>query len=248
MNADFTERDKAILIGLYFSKFDKEGLQFLGFDRFQEAYNILGFSLGIKPNSLKNYRDEFDPAFPNNRLGRRNRPMRAYCKKILEKYSHLDLITFSRLIKNFFSRDFEIEEIIEKSERTGYSESIAKRLATGKAAEEYFKKNFESINDFRSFKIKDTTNYGCGFDFKLSNETKFYCVEVKGLSEASGNILLTEKEFYMAQTYTHNFCLFVVKNFIDKPFHDYFFDPLNSRLAFSKVERPTIIVSYTSYL
>jgi hypothetical protein len=58
-------RDKSIVTGLYLSKFDKDGLRELGFNTFQEAFNILGFSLESNPSSIKNYRDEFDPLFPN---------------------------------------------------------------------------------------------------------------------------------------------------------------------------------------
>jgi len=62
-------RAKSILTGLYLSKYSQEGLKELGFKSFQEAFNVLGFSLSSKPASLKNYRDEFDPLFPNNRKG-----------------------------------------------------------------------------------------------------------------------------------------------------------------------------------
>ena len=62
-------RDRAILIGLFLSKFDKKGIEALGFSNFSEAFNTLGLSIGAKPASLKNYRDEFDPLFPNKRMG-----------------------------------------------------------------------------------------------------------------------------------------------------------------------------------
>ena len=58
-------KKKAILAGLYLAKFDEEGLQWLGFDRFREAYNAFGFALNEKPKNIQNYRDEFDPEFPN---------------------------------------------------------------------------------------------------------------------------------------------------------------------------------------
>ena len=41
----FSNRDKAILIGLYLSKFDDEGLKELGFSGIIEAFNILGYSI-----------------------------------------------------------------------------------------------------------------------------------------------------------------------------------------------------------
>ena len=57
-------REKLILAGLFLSKFDTLGLAMLGFEGFTEAFNVIGFALGGKPASIKNYRDEFDPLEP----------------------------------------------------------------------------------------------------------------------------------------------------------------------------------------
>lgn len=241
-------RDKAILIGLFLSKFDSKGLEVLGFSTFMEAFNTLGYSIGIKPASLKNYRDEFDPLFPNVRMGWHNRPTREYCKKVYDNFSSLNLKSFTELIKSFVFKDYEVEKIIEKVEKKDKSESVAKRLITGKAAEEYFKMNYTLINDFKGFDLMDTTNLACGFDFKLSVNEDFYCVEVKGLNSNSGNILLTEKEFYVANKMKKKYCLFVVMNFVEKPFHKYFLDPLNSRLTFKKNERLVTQLNYSATL
>lgn len=239
-------RDKAILIGLYLSKYDKKGIEVLGFSGFTEAFNTLGLSIGAKPASLKNYRDEFDPLFPNERMGWHNRPIRDYCKVFYDEFSGLDFKTFNKLIKSFVLKDFDVEEIVERVEKKDKTETVAKRLVTGKTAEEYFKKNYRNVSDFNQFKLKDTTNLACGFDFKLSNNSYFYCVEVKGLSGSSGSVSLTEKEFNIAKTYTNQFCLFVVLNFTEKPYHKYIYDPLNSQLKFKKIERQVIQINYTT--
>lgn len=238
-----TKRDRAIITGLYLSKFDRAGLEALGFSGFIEAYNTLGLSLGVKPASLKNYRDEFDAVFPNPRKGWQNRPMREYCKRLYDEFGGLNFNSFDKLLKSFVLKDFDIEEIVGKTESRD-SETVAKRLLTGKAAEEYFKKEYKAVAHFNEFELKDTTNLACGFDFKLSNNSDFYCVEVKGLSGTSGSITLTEKEFDVAKTYTNQFCLFVVMNFIEKPYHDCIFDPLHSRLTFKKAERQVTQISY----
>jgi hypothetical protein len=60
-------REKLILAGLYLSKYDSLGLKKLGFESYQEAFNVIGYGLGSRPASIKNYRDEFDPLFPNKR-------------------------------------------------------------------------------------------------------------------------------------------------------------------------------------
>jgi len=221
-------RDKAILIGLYLSKFDNEGLKELGFGGMIEAFNILGYSIGVKPASIKNYRDEFDPFFPNPRKGWHKRTLRDYCKKYLDNFSAVNFYDFTELIKSFLIPNYEIEKIVEKIEKKDRSESVAKRLITGKSAEEYFKFNHQSIYQFKDYELKDATNLACGFDFKLSQETNFYCVEVKGLNLNSGNIMMTEKEFFIANELKQQYCLFIVMNFAEKPYHEYFFDPLNS--------------------
>jgi len=67
-------RDKQIICGLFLSKFDKSAIKKLGFESFTEAFNTLGYSLGARPASIKNYRDELDPYFPNDRRGWHKRP------------------------------------------------------------------------------------------------------------------------------------------------------------------------------
>jgi hypothetical protein len=82
-------REKLILAGLYFSKYDSVGLKKLGFGSFLEAFNVIGYALGAKPASIKNYRDEFDPLFPNRRKGWHKRPTRDYCLRVFKQYQDL---------------------------------------------------------------------------------------------------------------------------------------------------------------
>jgi hypothetical protein len=243
---NFSIRDKSILVGLYLSKFDDEALRILGFEGVQQAFNTLGYAIGSRPASIKNYRDEFDPYFPNSRKGWHKRPIREYCKTILDDFSILNFETFTDLIKSFLFKNYEIEKIIDKVEKKDKSESVAKRLITGKAAEEYFKSTYLLISDFTNYTLQDTTNFACGFDFRLSLDFNFYCVEVKGLNTNSGSISMTEKEFLVAQNLKEKYCLFVVSNFIENPIHQYFFDPLNSQLTFQKVERQVLQTNYNT--
>jgi len=70
LNPDqIANRTKLILTGLYLAEFDSVGLKRLGFRSFAEAFNVVGYALGSKAASIKNYRDEFDPLFPNQRQG-----------------------------------------------------------------------------------------------------------------------------------------------------------------------------------
>jgi hypothetical protein len=241
----FSNRDKAILIGLYLSKYDNIALVELGFDGFNQAFNILGYSIGVKPASIKNYRDEFDPYFSNQRKGWHKRALRDYCKQFHDTYSALALPEFTGLIKSFVIQNYDIERIIEQTEKKDYAESVAKRLITGKAAEEYFKINYGNIEPFIGYDLKDATNLACGFDYKLSLNSNFYCVEVKGLNVNTGNILMTEKEYSVANNLKDNYCLFIVKNFAEKPNHRYIFNPIDNGLDFKRIERQVVQVSYS---
>src|SRR2546422_10407550 len=124
-------REKLILTGLYLSKYDSAGLRKLGFESFVEAFNVIGYALGEKPMSIKNYRDEFDPLFPNRRKGWHKRPTRAYCRKVFEEYKRLDFEAFTGLIKSFTGYDenawSEVRLTEEKAETESY---FAKRLVT----------------------------------------------------------------------------------------------------------------------
>jgi hypothetical protein len=92
-------REKLILAGLPLSKYDQVGVKKLGFESFVEAFNVIGYALGSRPASIKNYRDEFDPQVSKRRKGWHKRPTRDYCLNVFEEYKGLDLQMFTGLIK-----------------------------------------------------------------------------------------------------------------------------------------------------
>ena len=252
--ANISPRDKAVLIGLFLSKFDKSALEVLGFTGFRQAYNVLGYSIGFLPKSIQNYRDEFDPYFPNPRKGWRNRSLRDYCEYYMKLTADFPIEKFYAIIKSFIGdRSFVNPEDVASDADSHMNHSplspIANRLITGKAAEEYFKMNYDNIDVFRGGSLTDTTCLGCGFDFKLTlNASRFY-VEVKGLNEKQGNILMTEKEFRIADALSEKYCLFVVRNFKENPVHELYFNPLHDeRLCFVKQEKTITQISYSSNL
>lgn len=244
----YTKRNKAIMIGLFLSRYDKKALASLGFNGFMEAYNIMGYSLGIPPLSIRGYRDEFDPYFPNPRKGWHNRQLRDYCRVIMDKTSKLTFEEFRGIINSYFySKYVDIKDIKQHETQIRKHKFLYNRLITGKAAEEYFVLNYNKISPFQNYSLKDTTYMGCGFDFKLSLETNNYYIEVKGINEKQGNILMTDKEYAMADFLLDKYCLFVVSNFKEKPFHQLFFNPLKSGLlSFQRTERQITQVSYSA--
>lgn len=240
-------REKLILTGLYLSKYDQAGVKKLGFESFIEAFNVVGYALGEKPASIKNYRDEFDPLFPNKRKGWHKRPTRQYCLRVFDNYKGLDFATFTSLVKSFAGYDDNAWSEVEAERKKGDGESqFAKRLVTGLAAERYFESVRGTLPEFTGCSIENTTRLGCGYDFRLSptSPADFLAVEVKGLKEQSGSISLTPKEYEVASALSNRFFLFIVKNFRESPFHEIYQNPLATALKFSKKERVTIHVSW----
>jgi len=242
-------REKLILTGLYLSKFDLVGLKKLGFENFKEAFNAIGYGLGSKPASIKNYRDEFDPLFPNQRQGWHKRERREYCLEIYKKYKDLNLEAFSAMIKSFVGYDENALSVTESpAEKKDGGALFAKRLITGLAAEHYFEAVQPKLPELMDFTVENTTRLGCGYDFRLLPRTsgEFLAVEVKGLQERTGSVALTPKEYDLASALSERFILFVVKNFRDMPFHEIYRNPLSGRLKFNRQQRTIVQVSWAA--
>jgi hypothetical protein len=237
--------DRATLAGLYLAKFDKEALRALGFKGMWHAFNVIGYSLEAGPASIKNYRDEFDRLFPDNPRKGWQRPLKTRSQKIYMTFGGLDFLPFTDLIKSLLIRNYDQEKSIAKIIKPDFTESVAKRLATGLAAESYFKEKYSSIAEFHEYSLTDVSLCACGFDFKLARQSNFYCVEVKGLGSNTGAISMTEKEFEVSGRIQNRYCLFVVRNFLKTPTHSLFFNPRNS-LRFIPTTRQ--IISYTSHI
>ena len=240
-------REKLILAGLYLSKFGPAALKSLGFESFVEAFNVIGYALRAKPASIKTYRDEFDPLFPNGRKGWHKRPTRDYCLKVFDEYKSLDLEAFTSLVKSCvgFAKN-GWNEVCDGEDAPDGESAFAKRFITGLAAEHYFESVQPSLAEFQGCTVENTTRLGCGYDFRLRTESReeFFAVEVKGLRDRTGNLSLTSKEHDMAIALTERFFLFVVKNFCEVPFHEIYQDPLSGKLAFTKKKRVTVQVSW----
>jgi hypothetical protein len=242
-----TNREKLILAGMYLSKFDSDGLERLGFHSFVEAYNVIGYALGSQPASIKNYRDEFDPLFPNRRKGWHKRPIRANRLKVFEEYQSLNSELFTGLIKSFLGYDENVSsEVQETEEREEGPSGFAKRLITGLAAEQYFESVQCKLPEFQAYALENTTRLGCGYDFRLTTpkENDFLAIEVKGLREQTGSISLTPREHEAAAAMRNRFYLFVVRNFQKTPNHDIFLNPLESAIQFTRKERTVVQVSW----
>ena len=240
--------DKAMLMGLFISKFDKRALNSFGFTSKQEAYNVFGYAAKASPNSIKLYKQEYDPYYPNGNNGFAKRKTKTHCLELMERFDSLSFEEFQCLVNMFvLDKYVDLGDIRKDKRQSKERKFMANRLLTGKAAEEYFVMNYQNITPFQNYLLTDTTNMGCGFDYKLSHEGSNFYVEVKGINERRGSILMTELEYDRAEILLERYCLFVVSNFKKSPIHQMFFNPLyDERLLFNKQERQVTQISYTS--
>ena len=153
----------------------------------------------------------------------------------------------------FFDRPLGYDQsawnwIRAEDEREETESYFAKRLITGVAAEQYFVSVQPSLPEFNGFVLENTTQLGCGYDFRLGTGERedFLAVEVKGLRERTGSLSMTPKEHAVAMALRDRFFLFVVKNFHESPFHEIYQDPLSGALQFRKSERVIIQVSWVA--
>lgn len=238
------QRERLMLAGLFLSKFDREGLLHFGFSSFSEAFNVMGYALGGKPTSIKNYMQEFDPLFPNNRKGWHKRETRDHCHEAFQRFGKLSLGEFSRLLLPLLLPIVQplpegLEELAALEESQFQNESFSKRLITGAAAEGFFESTFPKLSDFIGHSLTNVTRFGCGFDFRLQpvESRPFLAVEVKGIAAPSGEIMMTSKEHQVAKYLGNRYFLCVVRNFTERPVISLFQNPLDQDLGFSRRER-----------
>ena len=239
-------REQSILLGLYLSKFDIEGISALGFSSFIEVYNTFALAIGTKPATIKNYRDELDPYFPNARKGWHQRPLRDHCAKIFDKYKDADISTLQNMVCSFVSVPLTEDETSFHEQAQALENTFAKRLITGKAAENFFIENYFKESVFQASELVDVTQTGCGYDFRLHDKLKDvpFAVEVKGLRMNFGSLSMTDKEYRVANEIGDRYFLYVVKNFEEMPTAVNIRNPLKSSLAFNKHERVVTQISW----
>lgn len=83
------ENKLALIVGYYLSKYDHIAYQNLGYGTQISTHETIGAHLNVKPNTIKNMRDEFDTIHDNGRVGWHQRELSVSRKDVVEKYSHL---------------------------------------------------------------------------------------------------------------------------------------------------------------
>lgn len=213
----------ALYVSYYLSRFNAQGLKNLGYASWNEAYDEIGKKLKVKKLSIRNWRDEFDPLF-GHRAGWYQRPMSPSRLRVVQALEDLDEQTIRALVEDILTDSFQNKEeekeqllnIIVNDDKRKEESNFTVRGPTGRLAEEYF------INYFKKAKIPvngdliDCRDLGVGYDFRIENENNNIYVEVKGLSDSTGGILLTNKEWTVARKEEHNYFLCIISNLDEK--------------------------------
>jgi hypothetical protein len=224
-----------LYVSYYLSRFDNEAYLNLGFGNQEETHIKVGEILSVKPNTIKNWRDEFDPLF-GHRAGWYQRPMNPSRIKVAQALENLDELQIRSIVEDILSGRIQEDPYVEKQlliiASDGRSEkSIHKfvlRVPTGKSAEEFFIKYFtENLKPVQGILI-DCRDLGVGYDFRIENNGKKYFVEVKGISDIFGGILLTDKEWTTAKDEGSNYFLCVISNLSNLPKIVFIQNPYNS--------------------
>jgi len=214
----------ALIVSYYLARFDTVALSRLGFRSFTQAFEETGRILDVKKNYVKLSRDEFDPAFSWRRGW--IRPMSPQILRTIELFENMDEPELTDLVKDLLSGkegkpENDLSDIIllldppkkGRKARTGF----VLRGPTGRRAEEFFMQYFKTHQLPVPGMLEDTRDNGCGYDFKISNGEEEYYVEVKGLAQASGGVLFTDKEWKTAGICGDRYFLVLVRNLKEVP-------------------------------
>jgi len=196
----------ALIIAYYLARFDRKGLDRLGFNSFNEAFEETASILSVKKNYVKLRRDEFDPAFPWRRGWQR--PMDRQIVRTLEAFQNLDENAIYRIVYDILNKEEyrksdeikEIEKLLTEDKMKSFKKGeFILRAPTGRQAEEAFVRYFNTNKDPCPGILVDTRDLGCGYDFRIERtEGSDIYIEVKGLSDITGGVVFTDKEWYTA--------------------------------------------------
>lgn len=214
----------AIIVAFYLSKFDKQGMCILGYKNDKEAFEGIAEKLSVKKNYIKFRRDEFDPIHPWRRGWQR--PMDKRIKKAIDALqdlteSELREIVIQLLNDPKYRNSEEVLEITsifsEWKNKKDKKSNFILRAPTGKQAEEFFISYFSKNKSPFEGTLIDCREFGVGYDFRIETRVENYFVEVKGLTEISGGVLFTSKEWCVAKNKGDKYFLCIVSNLSEFP-------------------------------
>jgi len=91
-----------LIVGYYLARFNLDALEFLDYPTWTFAYRDIAEKLRVNRNSVKHWRDEFDPSF-GHRAGWHQRPMSPSRQRVAQHFANYDEPTLRRIIKDILS-------------------------------------------------------------------------------------------------------------------------------------------------
>jgi len=237
---------EAIVVGYAMSRLDGRYLKARGMTAWKMAFSEAAEALSVRESSFKNLRDEFDPVFPNPRLGWHKRALRPNRQRVLDEMRDVSDEGLIELIARIIHRDEEpiIEAIDSLANVTPVTQNVAERLLTGRKAEDYFLDNCREIIKIRRDDIMDFRLMARGYDFGIRDHPE-QAVEIKGLKSKRGQILFTDREWMEALCRGSDFWLVVVGNLASRPIPRVYRDP-HALLKVTSNCRTSIAISWHS--
>jgi len=228
----------AIVVGYAMSRLDDRYLQSQRVRTWKAAFDRAAKALGIRPTSLKNLRDEFDPFHDNSRRGWRNRPLRPHRQRVMGDLSEVSADALLESVNRILGADeTATKELLDSLvEVRSAVYNVAERLLTGRRAENLFLSECESWLGIPRSKILDRRDSALGFDFAVAGLPE-RAIEVKGLKEHSGAIQFTDREWSEAKVRQAEYWLVVVGNIDATPIFRLWKDPhqvLNVRCRYQR--------------
>lgn len=225
-----------MVCGYYLSRFDRVAYSNLGFETQQATHEALGTSLGVPPESIKNWRDEFDPVHDNPRRGWHRREMYPSRRRTIEALGHLTEPELQVLVRAIADspRGGPADEIVQSID-DGVGEQdrpdvFGLRGPTGVKAEEAFERFHAEHAEPMLGRLIDRRHDQCGYDYEIKTHTESVFIEVKGLAGVSGGITFTDKEWRTAREAGNSYVLALVRNVASEPTVSLLRDPAG-RLA-----------------
>jgi hypothetical protein len=241
-----------LYVSYYLSRFNLEAYRNLGFDTMVESHTKIGSILNVNPHTVKNMRDEFDPLH-GFRAGWYQSPLSKSRERIVEALQYLSEFEIRSIVLKILDNNESIKSneitnllsIVEDDTNSSKSlRQFVPRNLTGKKAEEYFIVHHREFGLPKKGELSDTRDLGTGFDFVIVNEGEETYVEVKGLQEKDGGILLTSKEWEMAKKHQDKYFIVIISNISLNPKIRFIKNPYTALRAKENIVR-TLQVNWT---
>ncbi|WMI82451.1 AAA family ATPase [Anaerotignum sp. MB30-C6] len=99
----------ALIIGYYFSRFNAEAFEAIGYETQKDAFEAISKILKVNSNSIRNMRDEFDPYFDNGRVGFKQKKLSPSRQSVLNKFASFTFEEMTTLVQKFLESKNTVE-------------------------------------------------------------------------------------------------------------------------------------------